>query len=151
MKQHTIYSTKKLRLGLLYMHKLRYLNFPRSLIKQVYYAICHSHLLFGITCVGLANRTTLQPLFRLHRNMIKVLLGKTSWDDSMCNEAHILLITCLHTYRLPCMYYFHDKYRTIARRDTELGFNEQTHYTVSRSRTFYGDKKINFCDSKNYK
>lgn len=48
----------------------------KEIVMSVYYALVQSHLTFGITCYGGAKITTIDPLFKIQKQILKIIFKK---------------------------------------------------------------------------
>ena len=89
----------------------RYLN--KKQVKSIYYALIYSHIKYGITVYGSANKNMIAKIQTLQNKLLKVLMGKNYRysTNSLHNELEILkvsdiaktnTVTFIHNY-------FHDK------------------------------------------
>ena len=86
---HIDYLSKKLRSITGVIKRIR-LSVPRNSYKTIYSALFESHLSYGITVWGGANKTKINKLFILQKHCIRILFGDLeAYLDNFCTCARV--------------------------------------------------------------
>ncbi|KAL1447745.1 hypothetical protein WDU94_009825, partial [Cyamophila willieti] len=99
----------------------------KTLLKEVYYALCQSSLEYGICAYGRANKTTLESIKVTQNTILKIIFKKDRLfsTDSLYRETKILNINCLFKRNI-CTYIFKNK-------DKVMNYSEHT-YNLRRKK-----------------
>ena len=127
-------------------------------LKAVYYSFVFSHLQYCISTWGLASKTALDPLEKLHKHIIKNLSKSPylAYTNPLFFKLNLLKITdicrleiakyMIHQKKQPDS--FHNLHLTTLIRNHNTRLSSKHNYFIPRKRTENGKKSFSFVGGK---
>ena len=116
------------------LFKLKYL-LPESAMLNLYYALVHSNLIYGILVWGNTFLSYLTKLSKLQNKAIRIVAGK-NWNDSanpLYQKLNILPLVSLLNLEISKFVYQHDKSKLPASFSNYFTLNKNVHSRRTRA------------------
>ena len=83
---------------------------PSHVLKSLYYSLFHSHLCYGITLWGVANKTLIDKVFLLQKRAIRAITKSDflAHTDPIFSELQILKLEDLYIHKLASLMWDYD-------------------------------------------
>lgn len=93
----------------LLLHRFYYLKqiCPKFILRQVYFALAHSRLSYGIVCWGSTYVTHIKPAINIQKSLIKQIYGfrRFNYHDA-CRAFGVLPLRSLYIYKVLIQFYW---------------------------------------------